>query len=291
MKIGILFPQLESSNDPSFLRDFAQTASEAGFSFVSAYEHVLGANPKSPEDWEKPATYKSSFLEPFSLFSFMAGAAPDLGFLTRILILPQRQTVLVAKQAATLDILCHGNFRLGVGIGWNPSEYVSLNQDYPSRSQRLEEQVIVLRELWTQPLVDYQGRWHTIPDAGINPLPIQRPIPIWFGGHSEKTLRRVAAMGDGWLPNDLPFEETRRAIGHLQDYLQEAGRDPASIGIEPRLPYGSGDPDQLNQALLDWEKAGATHVSLDIMGGNLQTPEAHLAALRNFSNAVGLAQR
>lgn len=291
MKIGALFPQLECGNDPSFVRDFAQTASEAGFSFVSAYEHVLGANPEKPEDWESPATFKSSFLEPFLLFSYMASAAPNLGFLTRVLVLPQRQTALVAKQAATLDIFCHGRLRLGVAIGWNPVEYTSLNQDYRTRARRIEEQVAVLRELWTNPLVEFHGLWDSIPDAGINPLPIQRPIPIWFGGHSENTLRRVARMGDGWLPNDLPFERTKSAIDRLRGYLRQVGRDPLTIGIEPRMQYGDANPDKWNRMLLDWQEVGATHLSLDTMGCNFKTPGAHLNALRKFSEAVGLNER
>lgn len=214
---------------------------ELGFSHISAYEHIVGVNPDRPGGWNGPFGYEVTFHEPFVLFSFMAGVTSKIGFITRILIFPQRQTTLVAKQAATLDILSGGRFRLGVGIGWNEIEYIVQNEEFSNRYKRLEEQVHLLRKLWTAPLVSFEGKWHTIPDAGINPLPLQQPIPIWFGGHVDAVLKRVAKMGDGWLPNDLSFEETRICIEKLDEYIAETGRGRSTIGIEPRLHFGEGN--------------------------------------------------
>ncbi len=199
MNIGVVFPQTEFSSDPAAIRDYAQTVEGIGFSHIVAYDHILGVNPDRAGGWNGPYTFQHSFQEPFVLFAFMAGVTQIIGFTTSIIILPQRQTALVAKQAATLDRLSGGRLRLGVGLGWNEVEYVSLGQDFHTRGKRIEEQIHLLRRLWTEPLVNYAGRWDTIPDAGINPLPVQQPIPIWFGGNSEPALRRAARLGDGWM--------------------------------------------------------------------------------------------
>ena len=289
MKIGVTFPQTEFGSDPVAVRDYAQTAEALGFTHILAYDHVLGANPDRPGGWSGTYTYKSAFLEPFVLFSYMAAATQKIGFITGILILPQRQTALVAKQAATLDVLSGGRFRLGVGLGWNTVEYAALNEDFHTRGRRIEEQIHLLRLLWTQPLVDFKGRWHAIPDAGINPLPVQRPIPIWFGGHADAVLRRLARMGDGWLPLLRTPAEARPALERLDRYLAEAGRSRADIGIEPRLQYGAGDPEAWQALVQGWQDAGATHLSLNTMGSGFTTPAAHLAALRAFAEAIGLA--
>jgi probable F420-dependent oxidoreductase len=201
MHFGAIYPQTEYPPDPIAVRDFAQAVEELGYAYVVAYDHVLGANPDRPGGWKGPYTHESAFLEPFVLFSHMAACTSRLGFLTGILILPQRQTVLVAKQAATLDVLCEGRLRLGVGLGWNEVEYVALGQDFHRRGRRMDEQLEVLRRLWTEPLVTFEGREHRIPDAGLNPLPRQRPIPIWFGGHDDRALRRAARFGGGWIPS------------------------------------------------------------------------------------------
>ena len=223
------------------------------------------------------------------LFSYLAGVTQKLGFVTGILILPQRQTALVAKQAATLDVLSGGRVRLGIGLGWNEIEYTALNQDFHTRGRRVEEQVTVLRQLWTQPLVSFSGRWHTIPDAGINPLPVQRPIPLWFGGHAEAVVRRAARTGDGWMPNYRTASAARGPIEQLDRYLAEAGRSRAGFGLEARLPYGDGDPDARAGAIRDWQSVGATHLYLNTLGRGFRSPADHLAALRSFAETIGLA--
>jgi probable F420-dependent oxidoreductase len=202
MQYGVVFPQTEYPKDPLAIKDFAQAAEDLGYHHLLAYDHLLGANPDRPGGWSGPYTYTDPFQEPLLLFSYLAGLTQRLSFITGIIILPQRETVLFAKQAATLDVLCQGRLRLGywlwVGTRWNISARI---KNFHNRGTRIEEQVQVLRKLWTEELVTFEGRWHTIPDAGLNPLPVQRPIPLWFGGHADPVLRRIAGLGDGWLPN------------------------------------------------------------------------------------------
>jgi probable F420-dependent oxidoreductase len=288
MKIGVVYPQTEFGQDPAAIRDYAQAVEELGYSHVAAYDHVLGANPERPEGWKGPYTYQHAFQDPFLLFSYMSAVTTRLGFLTDIIILPQRQTVLVAKQAACLDVLSGGRLRLGVGIGWNPVEYVALGEMFNNRGKRSEEQVEVLRRLWTEPLVTYEGRWHTIPDAGLNPLPIQRPIPVWFGGSSDAALRRAARLGDGWLPQHRKAEDALPALDLLASYLKAAGRSPAEFGVEARLAYGEGDFGDLRQRVEAWKQAGADYVEVNTMGAGLATPDDHLKALRSFAEQVGV---
>jgi probable F420-dependent oxidoreductase len=287
MKIGLVFPQTEIGNDPSAIRDYAQTAEELGFSHLLAYDHVLGANPDRPGGWSGPYTHLTPFHEVFVLFSYLAGLTRKLGLVTGILILPQRQTALVAKQAASLDVLSGGRLRLGVGLGWNQVEYAALNEDFHNRGKRIEEQVVLLRHLWTGPLVDFQGKWHNIPDAGLNPLPVQRPIPVWFGGGAEAVLRRIARLGDGWMPQYRTAESARPALEMLKGFIRQAGRAPEQVGLEPRLHYDTGDPHAWETLLHDWQAAGATHLSFDTMGSGFQTPQEHIQAIRKFA-AVAL---
>lgn len=288
MQIGLVYPQTEYGHDPLAIRDYAQTAEGLGFSHVLAYDHVLGANPDRPGGWRGPYTFQHPFMEPFVLFSFMAAVTQKLGFITGILILPQRQTALVAKQAATLDRLSGGRLRLAVGIGWNPVEYQALNQDFHTRGRRIEEQVTLLRKLWAEPLVTFEGRWHTIPDAGLNPLPLRRSIPIWFGGYVDAVLRRVARMGDGWLPGHRRAEDARPDLEKLARYIEEAGRAPDEVGLEPRLAYGEGDPQVWAQQVEAWRALGATHLSFNTMGCGFETPQAHLQAIQRFAKGLGL---
>lgn len=291
MDIGVVFPQTEFGSDPAALRDYAQTVEELGFTHVMAYDHVLGANPDRPEGFRGPYTYQSHFISPFLLFTYMAAVTTHLGFITGILILPQRQTPLVAKQAATLDVLSGGRFRLGVGTGWNKVEYLALGQDFHTRGNRQEEQVKLLRQLWTQPLVNFEGRWDSIPDAGINPLPVQRPIPIWFGGYVDIVLRRIARMGDGWLPGHSDPERAKPDVEKLYRYLEEEGRESDEVGLEPRILFGEGDPLEWRATIQGWKDLGATHLSLNTMRLGFHGAAAHIEATRQFAEAVGLKGR
>ncbi len=287
MRIGLVYPQTEYPADPVTVRDYAQTAEGLGFTHILAYDHVLGANPERPGGWKGPYSHKNPFHEPFVMFSYMAGLTNSIGFFTGILILPQRQTALVAKQAASLDVLSHGRFRLGVGTGWNEVEYTSLNENFHNRGKRLEEQVTVLRELWTKPLVNFTGKWHTIPDAGLLPMPVQRPIPIWFGGYVDTVLQRAAQMADGWLPGVRTAQEAKPILEKLRQYITEAGRSPKDFGLEPRISFDS-DSAAMVKNVEDWKAVGATHLSLDTMKKGFTTPAEHLQAIQDFAKALGL---
>jgi probable F420-dependent oxidoreductase len=290
MKIGVVFPQTEYGSDPQAIRDYAQAAEGLGYSHIIAYDHVLGANPDRPGGWRGPYTYETSFIEPFVLFSYMAGVTQTIEFAPGIIILPQRQTVLVAKQAATLDVLSGGRLRLGVGLGWNEVEYEALGENFNNRGRRLEEQVDLLRQLWTRPLVTFAGRWHTVSDAGLNPLPIQRPIPIWFGAKAEPALRRAGRLADGWMITGVSTaEEARPLLDIVEQGLAEAGRSRAEFGVEARLAYGSGDETDLEQQARDWEALGVSHLSLNTMYVGLETPQAHLRAIESFAKVMGIA--
>ncbi|MGC1378604.1 MAG: LLM class F420-dependent oxidoreductase [Anaerolineales bacterium] len=286
MKIGVVFPQTEFGNDPLAIRDYAQTAEGLGFTHVLVYDHVLGANPERPGGWSGPYTYLTPFHEVFVLLSYLAGITQRLELVTGVVILPQRQTALVAKQAASLDVLSGGRLRLGVGLGWNEVEYTSLNENFHNRGKRIEEQVALLRRLWTEPLVTFTGNWHTIPDAGINPLPVQRPIPVWFGGFAEAALQRAARLADGWIILQRSAAEAKPALEMLDRFLDEAGRSRQGFGLEPRISYDAGNPTAWETALSEWQAAGATHLSLNTMGSGLQTPQEHIQAIQKFAQVA-----
>lgn len=285
MNIGVVFPQTEFPADAAAYRDYAQAVEALGYTHILAYDHILGANPDRPGGWRGPYTYQDSFHEPFTLFSYLAGVTERLGFVTGVIILPQRETTLVAKQAAMVDILCRGRFRLGIGTGWNEVEYIATGNDFRQRGRKSDEQIELLRELWTKPLVTFQGQWHHIPDAGLNPLPIQQPIPIWLGGHAEAVLARIARKGDGWLPGFRTADAAAPTLDLLDQYLAEQGRSRADIGIEPRLAYKDGSPESWGQILTDWQAAGATHASLNTMGCGFTTVAEHITAVEKFAAA------
>ena len=289
MLIGVVFPQTEFGNDPGALRAYAQTVEGLGYSHILAYDHVLGADPERPGGWHGPYTYETPFHEPFCLFSFFSAVTERIGFVTGVLILPQRETALAAKQAAALDVLSGGRLRLGVGVGWNAVEYEALGQDFRRRGRRMDAQVALLRRLWTEPLVTVADDFHTISAAGINPLPVQRPIPIWFGGHADAVLRRLASSGDGWLPNYRSPADLRPELDKLDGYLQAAGRRRADIGLEPRLSLAGTPREQWESVIAGWAAAGATHLTINTMGCGYASPADHLAALATFAAAAGLA--
>ena len=288
MRVGVVFPQTEIGTDVAVIKDYAQTAEQLGFRHVLAYDHVIGGNPANRPGWQPPYTHLDAFHEPLILFAYLAGQTKKLEFVTGVIILPQRQTVLVAKQSAALDVLSGGRLRFGIGIGWNPIEYEALGENFNNRGQRSEEQVEVLRQLWTHELVTFDGRWHKIVDAGINPLPVQRPIPIWFGGSDERALRRLGRVGDGWFPLLGPDEKCRGMIEAVRRYAREAGRDPSAIGIEGRISYGQGSPEAWLEDLAAWKKLGATHVSFNTMKSGLKST-AHIEAIRRFHEATAAA--
>ena len=286
MRIGVVFPQTEMPADPLAIRDYAQAAEALGYTHILAYDHVLGANQERPEGWRGPYTFQDSFFEPFVLFSYLAAITENIEFVSGVFILPQRETALFAKQAATLDVLCKGRLRLGVGIGWNAVEYEALNQDFHTRGRRQEEQVTLLRRLWTEPLVTFEGEWHSIPDAGLNPLPRQQPIPIWFGGGADAVLRRIAKMGDGWMPIYRSAQDAAPSLELLDRYLAENGRSRLDIGLEPRIAWHTGDLQELLRQKEEWQSAGATHLSLNSMNAGFTTPQQHIDAISAFAETI-----
>jgi probable F420-dependent oxidoreductase len=276
------------------IRDFAQTAEALGYHHLLAYDHVVGANVAARRTWGGPYTHEHMFHEPFVLFGHLAASSRRIELVTGILILPQRQTALVAKQAAQVDVLSGGRLRFGVGVGWNDVEYEALGADFRTRGARMEEQIEVLRALWTQASVTFHGRWHHISDAGINPLPVQRPIPLWMGGESDVVLRRAARLANGWMssrgiqpPTDRPAGPSReQQVGRLRKHLAQADRDAATFGIDGRIALRQGGPDEWRHQVEEWRRLGATHVSVDTMRAGLTVPQAHIDAIRRFHEAV-----
>jgi probable F420-dependent oxidoreductase len=288
MDIGIVFPQMEISADRGGVKAFGQAAESLGFTHISSFDHVIGANLENRPDWKMMNyTLASEFQEPLVLFGFLSGVTESLGFSTSIMILPQRQTVLVAKQAATVDILCEGRFRLGIGTGWNEIEYESLNEDFKSRGKRSEEQIEVMRALWSNKPVDYKGEWHSIPDAGIAPLPIQQPIPVWLGGGATNVvLRRIARISDGWMPQWQPNDESLAELERVHGMARDFGRNPSDIGLDGRLPLRAENSDAWAEGSAAWEAVGATHMSIVTMNDGLKGADAHIRRLEEFRSAV-----
>ena len=286
MKLGVVFPQTEIGNDPGAIIEYAQAAEGMGYNHVIAFDHVLGANAESRPGWSGAYRHTDAFHEPFVLYGFLAGHTTTLELVTAVIILPQRQTALVAKQAAAVDVLSGGRLRLGIGVGWNPVEYEALGENFHDRGRRSEEQIDLMRQLWTNDLITYEGRWHKVTDAGLNPLPVQRPIPVWFGGAAPQTLRRVATMGDGWFPLFRPDDRGRELVESMREQSQAAGRDPASIGVESWVSIRDSSEDDWRQAVDTWRELGATHISVNTMNAGIQSPQGHIEAIQRFKEVV-----
>ncbi|MEV5961913.1 LLM class F420-dependent oxidoreductase [Kribbella sp. NPDC051952] len=279
MKIGAVFPQLEIGADPSVVRDWTTTVEQVGYSHALAYDHVLGADAANRPGWTG-YTDKSLFHEVFVLFGYMAAITTSLELVTGVLVFPQRQTALVAKQAAEVDVLSGGRLRLGVGIGWNQVEYQALGVPFRQRGALLEEQVDVLRKLWAEPVISYEGKFHEIVEAGLNPLP-KRQIPVWFGGGADAVLRRTGRIGDGWMPQGPPDDAAKAKLQLIREAAEEAGRDPATIGIEPRLTLGAVPEQDWRRYADAWRDLGATHLTVNTMNMGLSKPEDHAELLSN----------
>jgi probable F420-dependent oxidoreductase len=284
MRIGVVFPQTELGGDVGAVRAYAQGAEELGFTHVLAYDHVAGADPAVHVGWDGPYDVRTTFHEPMVMYGYLA-AVTSMELVTGVIILPQRQTVLAAKQAAEVDLLTGGKFRLGVGIGWNRVEYEALGQDFSTRGKRLEEQITLLRRLWTEQTVTFTGAFDRITGAALAPLPVQRPIPVWVGGQSPPAYRRAGRLADGWFPQVAPGPQLDEARRIVAEGAAEAGRDPASLGMEGRISWQQ-DQDKLAAAMRQWQDADATHLSVNTMGAGLKTVEDHLAALAAAAEAA-----
>ncbi len=300
MKIGAVFPQTEIGSDPAAVRAWTETAEGLGFDSILTYEHVLGADP-SRHVLTGPYTHEDGFHEPFVLFGYMAGITSRIELWLGVLVLPQRQTALVAKQAATLDLLSGERFTLGVGVGWNQVEYQALGQDFRRRGRRFEEQMILLRRLWEEELVTYEGEFHHLEATGINHRP-RRQIPIWIGGWADPVMKRIGWWADGWLASagslktaHLPDRTGNTAgLGKRFELVEaaarEKGRDPSGIGLgmmvgevgfTGRVPW---DPAEYADRTKEWGRAGVTDAFLGTMGYDF-TVDQHLAAMEDFMTA------
>ena len=278
MRIGVVFPQTEIGADPGAVRAYAEHVEELGFTHLLAYDHVVGADPKIHLGWDGPYDLHNTFHEPLVTFGYLAAVTTSLELVTGIVILPQRQAVLVAKQAAEVDLLSRGRLRLGVGLGWNAVEYEALGEDFSTRGKRCEEQVELMRKLWTEQTVTYHGTYHRVTGAGLAPLPVQQPIPVWFGASSPRACRRAGRLGDGWFPMVGPGPKLEQARQELAHAATEAGRDPAQIAMEGRVSW-NGNADDMADGLRSWAEAGASHMSINTMGAGLASVDDHLAAL------------
>ena len=296
MQLGASLPIGDIGTSPAVIRDYAQAAEGLGFDHLVAPDHVLGLNPAGNHGAARVGTTETAYHDPFVLFGFLAGCTKKIGFATGVLILAQRQTVLVAKQAASLDLLCggRGRFRLGVGVGWNEVEFTGLNENFHNRGKRSAEQVRVMQALWAEPHVTFDGEFHKIMDAGINPRPTSGHIPIWFGGHAEATFRRAARYGDGFMPLAYgPDDNALAAFDKLRGLVREAGRDPAAVGIEVWTSPGLGNDDDWRRDFRFWKAAGVTHITANttFAGANHKriaghTAADHLAAITRYRAAV-----
>jgi probable F420-dependent oxidoreductase len=285
MQVGVVFPQTELGGDVGAVRAYGERVEALGYRHILAFDHVVGADPSVHTGWNGPYDVKTTFHEPMVLFGFLAGITRSLEFVTGVIILPQRQTVLVAKQAAEVDLLSSGRFRLGIGIGWNTVEYEALGEDFGNRGKRSEEQIELMRRLWTEESVTFDGRYHHVTGAGLAPLPVQRPIPIWIGANSTRGLERAGRMADGWFPMVVPGPDLDAARSVVDQAAVDAGRDPKSIGMEAWVKW-RGSADDVVTKVDKWAKVGASHISINTMGAGLETVDDHLAALTAVAEAL-----
>jgi probable F420-dependent oxidoreductase len=286
MQIGVVFPQTELAPDPQTVRTFIHGVEGMGYRHVIAFDHVVGADPMIHQDWRGPYDVDTTFHEPLVFFGFLAGIS-NLELVTAIIIAPQRQTALLAKQAAEVDLLTDGHLRLGVGVGWNPVEYEALGEDFSTRGQRQEEQIETMRQLWTNRSITHEGRFDQIRGAGIAPLPVQRPIPIWLGGQTRAAYERIGRLADGWFPLVRIGDELEVALGIIREAAVVAGREPSTLGMEPQIRIGAGDSDIAERVSL-WRDVGATHAAVNSMGCGFLDVHDHLRALGRAADALGL---
>lgn len=281
MQTGVVFPQTEIGSDPAVIRAYVAAAEELGYRHLLAYDHVVGADPAAHPGWDGIYDVDTQFHEPFVLFGYLA-AISHLELVTNIIILPQRQTALVAKQAAQVDILTGGKLRVGVGLGWNHVEYEALGKEFSNRGKRMSEQVKLLRRLWTERSVTFDGEFEKVTGAGLAPMPVQRPIPIWFGASSPAGFRRAGRIADGWFPMGAPGPKVEENIEIVREAA--AGRP---MGMEGRVNLSAGIDRAAEQAQ-QWRKLGATHIGVNTMGMGAVGVDGHIAALAEFAHAIGL---
>lgn len=284
MQVGLSIHTTEIGNDPIAIRDFVQAAEDMGYEHLTLIDHVIQSGQAVADDWRAFYVRDNAFHEPLIFYAFVAALTKKIELATAILILPQRQTALVAKQAAELDLLSGGRLRLGVGIGWNEMEFDVLGQNFKNRARRVEEQIEVMRQLWSNELVDFEGEFHKIADAGLNPLPVQRPIPVWIGAFVEPAIKRAGRIADGWFANPRvpPGPESEEHFEFFRSAAREAGRDPDTLGIDATVLTGGRGSQAWAAEAEQWQAMGATHLTVRSMASGLESNDAHIETMRKF---------
>jgi len=285
MKTGIVFPHHEIGTDPGAIRAFATGAESLGADHLLIYDHVLGAERDRPGGFQGPYDKDVQFHEPFTLLSYLAAVTSSIELVTTVLILPQRQTALVAKQAAELAILSENRFRMGVGTGWNAVEYEALNEDFNSRGRRQSEQVELLRRFWREDAFSFEGEFHKVTQAGINPRP-STPVPIWFGGGAPALLTRCARLGDGWMPLMGPNDAAAAALASLKEQREAAGLSWDGFGIQAQAQAGGGTPERWHSHFSKWQALGATHMAFATHNAGSDSVDEHLQSFEAYLEAV-----
>ena len=285
MEIGAVFPHNEIGTDPQAIKDYAQGVEELGVTHLLIYDHVLGADRDRPGGFEGPYDKDVAFHEPFTTFAFIAAVTKKLDMITTVMILPQRQTVLVAKQAAELAILSNNRFKLGIGVGWNAVEYTGLNENFKNRGKRQEEQVELMRLLWESEVLEYKGDYHHIDKASINPRP-SKSVPIWFGGGAPQLIERCADLGDGWIPLMGPNEAARKTLAAIKEKRKSKGLDWDNFGVQAQAQYAGGDAERWNKHAEKWRNLGASHLAIATHNAEPTNVDGHLGRIQEYLNAV-----
>ena len=285
MEIGAVFPHNEIGTDPQAIKDYAQGVEELGVTHLLIYDHVLGADRDRPGGFEGPYDKDVAFHEPFTTFAFIAAVTKKLDMITTVMILPQRQTVLVAKQAAELAILSNNRFKLGIGVGWNTVEYTGLNENFKNRGKRQEEQVELMRLLWESEVLEYKGDYHHIDKASINPRP-SKSVPIWFGDGAPQLIERCADLGDGWIPLMGPNEAARKTLAAIKEKRKSKGLDWDNFGVQAQAQYAGGDAERWNKHAEKWRNLGASHLAIATHNAEPTNVDGHLGRIKEYLNAV-----
>ena len=285
MQIGAVFPHNEIGTDPGAIKAYAQGVEAMGITHLLIYDHVLGADPDREGGFRGPYDKDVAFHEPFTTFAFIAGVTDKIDLITTVMILPQRQTVLAAKQAAEVALLSNNRFKLGIGVGWNELEYVGLNETFNNRGRRQEEQVDVMRKLWSEDSLDYTGEYHRIDKASINPRP-SKTIPIWFGGSAPALLDRVARLGDGWIPLMGANDKAKACIDTIKQTRKAAGLSFANFGIQAQAQYAGGSPERWRKHAEAWREMGCTHLAVATHNAGPTNVDGHLARIGEYQQAL-----
>ena len=286
MQIGAVLPHNEIGTDPQAIKAYVQGLEALGITHLLIYDHVLGADPDRPGGWSGPYDKDIAFHEPFTFYAFVAAVTTRLELVTTVLVLPQRQTALVAKQAAEVALLSNNRLRLGIGTGWNAVEYEALNEDFSNRGKRQAEQVSLMRRLWSEDTFSFEGDYHRVTQAGINPRPSQ-PVPVWFGGGAPALLKRCAELGDGWMPLGGPNAKSQACIDAMRAHREAAGQPWDGFGIQAQAQFAGGTPERWRVHAEKWRAMGATHLAVATHNAGESDADGHLERIESYMAAVG----